>query len=244
MTRRARHNRDAMPKPPTPAQDTRRDVACTGTRERLLLEAMRLFAREGMNAVSLRRIVAAAGASNLSALHYHFGNRESVVREVAQMLKRILEPRCLERLNALRAASARGHGVREVLEAAFGPMIDMLAEPGLGRDAVCFIGRLGWDFGEEGQRISADLHRNLLTLTLERLGMLMPDLETEHLKFRLLLTMNSLYYGISYRSYAKRSPFGPLSIGRRGNEAQERALFMDYLEAGIRHPSPVPANAA
>lgn len=194
---------------------------------------MRLLGREGMNAVSLRRIVAAAGAGNLSALHYHFGNRESVVKEVAQMLKSILEPRCQERLAALQAGR---YGVREVLDAGFGPMIDLLTERELGRDAVSFIGRLGWDFGEEGQRISADLHQQILQITMDRLSVLMPDLPLEVLQFRLLLTMNSLYYGISYRSYALRSPFGPLTIGRRGNAAQERALFMDYLEAGIRHP--------
>lgn len=45
-------------------------------------------------------------------------------REVALMLKRILEPRCLNCLTALSAAQ----GVREVLETAFGPMIDMLVE--------------------------------------------------------------------------------------------------------------------
>ncbi|RZL59170.1 MAG: TetR/AcrR family transcriptional regulator [Variovorax sp.] len=233
MTRRARHNRDVMSKSSTSTPASRSDAALTSTKERLLLEAMRLFARNGMNAVSLRRIVAAAGAGNLSALHYHFGNRESVVREVAQMLKRILEPRCLERLAAL---DSRAHGVRDALDAAFGPMIDMLGEPGLGRDAVCFIGRLGWDFGEEGQHISADLHRELMEQTHARLVVLLPGLEPEILKFRLLLTMNSLYYGISYRSYAMRSPFGALSIGRRGNEVQERALFMDYLESGITHP--------
>ena len=222
---------DPAPKPPEKRPAAA--AASAATRERLLLEAMRLFAQEGMKAVSLRRIVAAAGAANLSALHYHFGNRESVVTQVGQMLKRILEPRCCQRLEAL---SDRPHSVRDVLDAAFGPMIDMLTEQGLGRDAVCFIGRLGWDFGEEGQNISADLHRQILLMTLARLQELMPEVPPEILQFRLLLTMNSLYYGISYRSYAVRSPFGPLTTGRRGNEARERSLFMDYLEAGIRHP--------
>lgn len=41
------------------------------TRERLMREAMRLLAQEGFKAVSLRRIVLAAGARNPSALHYH-----------------------------------------------------------------------------------------------------------------------------------------------------------------------------
>ena len=222
-----------MRTPSTPASAKGDATASAGTRERLLLEAMRLFAQEGMNAVSLRRIVAAAGASNLSALHYHFGNRERVVEEVTQMLKRILVPRCCGRLEAL---GEREHSVRDVLDAAFGAMIDMLGEPGLGRDAVCFIGRLGWDFGEEGQRFSAEMHREVLEMTLHRLQALLPGTPTEVLQFRLLLTMNSLYYGISYRSYALRSPFGPLPTGRRGNAPQERALFMDYLEAGIRHP--------
>lgn len=222
-----------MRTPSVPASAKGDEAASAGTRERLLLEAMRLFAQEGMNAVSLRRIVAAAGAANLSALHYHFGNRARVVEEVTQMLKRILVPRCCTRLEAL---GEREHSVRDVLDAAFGPMIDMLGEPGLGRDAVCFIGRLGWDFGEEGQRFSAEMHREVLEMTLRRLQSLLPGTPTEVLQFRLLLTMNSLYYGISYRSYALRSPFGPLSMGRRGNAQQERALFMDYLEAGIRHP--------
>ncbi|MGQ3179211.1 MAG: TetR/AcrR family transcriptional regulator, partial [Blastomonas fulva] len=93
-----------MPSPATSPKEKRPPAlaaSAAATRERLLLEAMRLFAREGMNAVSLRRIVAAAGAANLSALHYHFGNRESVVTEVARMLQRILEPRCRARLEAL-----------------------------------------------------------------------------------------------------------------------------------------------
>jgi AcrR family transcriptional regulator len=203
------------------------------TRERLLYEAMRLFAREGMNAVSLRRVVAAAGAANLSALHYHFGNRESVVEEVTSMLQSLLEPRCCARLEAL---EGRPYTVREVMEAAFGPMIEMLSEPELGRDAVCFIGRLGWDFAEKGQRLSAQLHQRILHLALERLHALMPEVDLETLQFRLILSMNTVYYGISYRSYLRRSPFGPMAIGERGNEERERKEFMDYLEAGIRNP--------
>ena len=52
------------------------------TRERLMREARRLFANEGFNAVSLRRVVQAAGASNASALHYHFGSRQALVAAV------------------------------------------------------------------------------------------------------------------------------------------------------------------
>jgi AcrR family transcriptional regulator len=189
-----------------------------------------------MNAVSLRRIVVAAGANNASALHYHFGSREGLVGEITAMLQHWLEPRSCAGLEALRG---RPHGVRDIMEAAFGPMIEMLQTPAFGRDAVCFIGRLGWDFGEAGQRLSAKLHRKLLGLAVELLEAQLPHASRETIQYRLILSMNVVYYGISYRSYLKRSPFGVMPMSERGNEARERQEFMDYLEAGVRNvPGP------
>lgn len=201
------------------------------TRTRLIEEAMQLMAREGMNAVSLRRIVIAAGAQNPSALHYHFGGRDELVAAIASYLQQWLEPRACARLEAL--AAQPGHTVRNVVEAAFGPVIAMLSEPALGRDAVNFIGRLGWDYGEKGQEISAALHRRTLELTLARLQALMPGVGRETIQFRLLLTMNAVYYGISYRSYMRRSPFGPMELAMPGDEERQQTEFLNYLVAGL-----------
>lgn len=201
------------------------------TRTRLIEEAMHLMAREGMNAVSLRRIVIAAGAQNPSALHYHFGGRDELIEAITNFLQQWLEPRACARLEAL--ADQPGYTVRNVVEATFGPVIAMLSEPALGRDAVNFIGRLGWDYGEKGQEISAALHRRTLELTLARLQALMPGVGRETIQFRLLLTMNAVYYGISYRSYMRRSPFGAMELSMPGNEAREQEEFLDYLEAGL-----------
>ena len=201
------------------------------TRTRLIEEAMHLMAREGMNAVSLRRIVIAAGAQNPSALHYHFGGRDELIEAITHFLQQWLEPRACARLEAL--AHQPGYTVRDVVEAAFGPVIAMLSEPALGRDAVNFIGRLGWDYGEKGQEISAALHRRTLELTLARLKALMPSVGRETIQFHLLLTMNAVYYGISYRSYMRRSPFGAMELSMPGNEAREQEEFLDYLEAGL-----------
>lgn len=225
-----------MPAPatrPNAAPEIRNDAGAT--RERLLREAMKLLAREGMNAVSLRRIVSAAGAQNASALHYHFANREGLVAAVSSMLQQWLEPRACASLEAL---TTRPYDVRDVMEAAFGPLIEMLGDPQWGRDAVCFIGRLGWDFGEAGQKLSAQMHRRMLDLALQRLGALMPEVDAETLQFRLILSMNTVYYGISYRSYLRHSPFGAMQLSMRGNEARERKEFMDYLEAGMHARAP------
>ncbi|CAN7536113.1 TetR family transcriptional regulator [Acidovorax sp. LjRoot194] len=202
------------------------------TRTRLIEEALQLMAREGMNAVSLRRIVIAAGAQNPSALHYHFGGRDELVAAIASYLQQWLEPRACARLHALEG-QAQPYTVRDVVEAAFGPVIAMLSAPALGRDAVNFIGRLGWDYGEKGQEISAALHRRTLELTLARLQALMPAVGRETIQFRLLLTMNAVYYGISYRSYMRRSPFGAMDLSMPGSEAREHEEFLDYLVAGL-----------
>ena len=52
----------------------------TTTREKLLDAAARLFAERGMDNVSIAEIVREAGQRNASAVHYHFGSRNEVLR--------------------------------------------------------------------------------------------------------------------------------------------------------------------
>jgi len=56
----------------------------TPTKERLLREAERLFARHGLYRVTVREIIQAAGQRNVSALNYHFGSREGVLEAILQ----------------------------------------------------------------------------------------------------------------------------------------------------------------
>jgi len=54
------------------------------TRLRILLKAEELFAERGIDAVPLRDIGVAAGQKNNVAVQYHFGDRETLVREIAK----------------------------------------------------------------------------------------------------------------------------------------------------------------
>lgn len=56
----------------------------TETRERLLREAERLFARHGLYQTTVREITQAAGQRNVSALNYHFGSREGVLDAILE----------------------------------------------------------------------------------------------------------------------------------------------------------------
>ena len=57
-------------------------TATTGVRERLVRAAEQLFAERGLDAVSLREILAEAQVGNSSAVQYHFGDRSGLVRAV------------------------------------------------------------------------------------------------------------------------------------------------------------------
>jgi AcrR family transcriptional regulator len=58
------------------------EVVASNTALRLLLAAERLFARHGIDGVSLRQIAAAAGTSNNSAVRYHFGTKADLLAAI------------------------------------------------------------------------------------------------------------------------------------------------------------------
>ncbi len=69
-------------------------TAPSPTRDRILLQATRLFAERGWSATSVREVAEAAGCTK-PALYYHFGNKEALfvaaIRHETDALGRILE---------------------------------------------------------------------------------------------------------------------------------------------------------
>lgn len=54
------------------------------TRRRILDAALELFAAKGIGATSLREIRIAAGQGNVGALHYHFGDKDGLLRALIE----------------------------------------------------------------------------------------------------------------------------------------------------------------
>lgn len=65
-------------------------------KEQLLDAAEELFAREGVGAVSNRRIIEHAGAANHSAIAYHFGGRDELIEALLDRHRDELAPRRAE----------------------------------------------------------------------------------------------------------------------------------------------------
>lgn len=76
------------------------------TRERLKEAALRLFSERGIDGVSVRDIVAAAGARNGASLHYYFGTKEALIRELVVDGARRIDTRRNAALDALESRGA------------------------------------------------------------------------------------------------------------------------------------------
>lgn len=99
------------------------------TRERIMRAAERLFAQHGYSGVSLRTIMAEAGA-NTAAVHYYFRSKEGLMRAIFAMRTAPMN----EERRALfddyeKAAAKRGPSIRHVLEAFVGPAIRRARAP-------------------------------------------------------------------------------------------------------------------
>jgi len=92
-------------------------------REAILDTAERLFAEQGIEAVSLRAINTEAGYS-VAALHYHFGTRERLIDE---LIERRQDP-ILERRQALLEALAQEEkpDIHRITEALVLPMAELI----------------------------------------------------------------------------------------------------------------------
>ena len=64
------------------------DISEASTRTRLIMTAMRLFAADGVDKVSLRAISAESGSRNTAAAHYHFENKLGLIEAVLGFIRR------------------------------------------------------------------------------------------------------------------------------------------------------------
>lgn len=90
------------------------------TRDALKLAARRLFAARGIDGVSVREIVAAAGQRNSGSLHYYFGTKEGLIRELVVDGAVLIDERRHAWLDA-RIADGGEIKLRDVVEALVWP---------------------------------------------------------------------------------------------------------------------------
>ncbi|HEY4345643.1 MAG TPA: helix-turn-helix domain-containing protein [Parvibaculum sp.] len=97
------------------------------TKDRIKFAARRLFAERGIDGVSIREIVAAAGQRNVGSLHYYFRTKEALIRELIVDGARLIN----DRRNVMLDVLERRGGPQRLRE-----IIDVLIMPAAGPEGM------------------------------------------------------------------------------------------------------------
>ena len=94
------------------------------TKERLLAAGEKLFARDGVHRVTVRELNETAGIRNASALHYHFGSREGLLRAIVDRHQDVVDDDRAGRLDKHTDPS-----VHDLVELVLAPLAEQLRSP-------------------------------------------------------------------------------------------------------------------
>jgi AcrR family transcriptional regulator len=204
------------------------------TRRQLILAAIRLMAKKGIDGVSLRSVNLEAGARNTSAAHYHFGNKLQLVKAAAETLAQEVAAIRRPLLAQLRERSAvEPISPRQIIESAYGPFMGLLFQPEFGLPGIRFLSRLIVDTEHEVRLVANTFTGPLVHEVFELLHSVMPEMPPRVLKMRLLFSLNNLINGMSDVLALETSPFGDMSTPGSLEAANH---FLEYITAGICAP--------
>jgi AcrR family transcriptional regulator len=208
------------------------------TRTQILDTAERLFAARGIDAVSIRSLVDEAGV-NLAAVHYHFGNREELVRAV---IKRRVLPMNSERLRRLdeveMAAGAEAPKLEDILRAFVAPVFELVGEHP----------HLGWLLAHIDVTPDEKLRMFFYSLFVElvwRFGAVLRKAVPEHVAEREGWTRVQFTWGAMIYVMAKRTDREVTAGGQIEPLPVDQLIdqWVAFCAAGLTCPNPVPKGA-
>ena len=208
------------------------DADLSPTASQLLDVAERLYAERGLQAVSLREIVAASGQRNLSAAQYHFGSRDALLSLLIARRVHVINLQRHARLDALEAEGRAGD-VRTLVEASTEVLADVVRSQPWGPDYVRVAAQMLLlpsarqivDGAEPGTwsghvRLQA-LLRNLL-----------PDLPAETFHDRIRILSQETVFALARWVQAN----GAMTAALRGRFDALVRHTVDFLAAGLMAP--------
>jgi AcrR family transcriptional regulator len=208
------------------------------TKERILDAAEQLFARNGVDATSLRTITAQAGV-NLAAVNYHFQAKESLLHAVIARRLNPVNERRLAMLNACEEAAGNGPlPLEEVLDALLRPVFEMF------RDAKEFAPIMSRIFTESKELTEQVFDKHLAHVArrfLPAFQRSLPDVPEVELLWRL-----HFVFGVMSHTMAGARVIQFISKGQcdtTDGEATMRRVEA-FVLAGLRAPVPAEVESA
>ncbi|MEP5765040.1 MAG: TetR/AcrR family transcriptional regulator [Halieaceae bacterium] len=207
---------------------TDQPVAKGEARERILDTAEELFAHQGVDAVSLRQINAAAGVSP-GVLHYHFGSREVLVHELINRHMATLMGQREQRLLVLdEQAQPR---LQDIIAALVMPLAELaLAEGESGPRYVRFISRMYSDRSPVLEEIS-ERYRDINGLYPKLLRRALPQMAPAELDLRFAMANHAMLQLLSELKGPPRSWLGQAL--EQVDKPQLIAILIDFMCSGV-----------
>jgi AcrR family transcriptional regulator len=210
------------------------------TRTKILDTAEKLFAENGVAAVSLREINAAAGVSP-SVLHYHFGGRDELITSMLE--------RRLPALNAERSAmleellnSTGEVTVRQLLSVTVLPLVRLIREHGkAGQRFVKVLARLHLERNGVYQALTMKYYPETRLEVFEELLRRSAGCAPEIIETRLAMAIDAMFstlaaFDMQARIWQRHLAVNPLPI----DEAVE--VLLDFMCAGVLNATPTPSQ--
>lgn len=167
-----------------------RSARADSTREALLRAAERLIAERGVEAVTHRQIVEAAGQGNNAAVAYHFGTKQDLVRAIEASHAGHIEALRTERI----AASGDSAELRDWVGCLVQPLTDHLASLATPTWYARFAAQVMTDPTYRRVVTKSALESESLRLVIDRIGQGIPELPKHVRTERQLMMRTMLMY--------------------------------------------------
>ena len=166
----------------------------TDTRDQILDTAERLFAEFGIDGVSVRTITAEARV-NLAAIHYHFGSKEALVREV---FARRIGPLNRERLRLLDDLLERSRPqqprLEDLVRILVGPPLRLWLQAEKGETFTRLCGRIYSESSAQLQTMCVDLFQEVVRRFSAAFEQAAPELPKTELMWRMHFVIGAMVH--------------------------------------------------
>jgi AcrR family transcriptional regulator len=184
-------------------QKSRQATGDSQTRTRIIEAALRLFDRHGLEAVSTRQIIAEAGQSNQSVIHYYFGGRDGLIEATMDSVMTLfqefdhsLKQSLIKMDEKLGSNQADKPTVKDIVGALLYPVMQWHLESPQARRAFRFLARLTQSDPKYYQMMISRFlpyHEPLIA----RLQAAMPDQTEELVRLKVYYALGSILHSFS-----------------------------------------------
>jgi AcrR family transcriptional regulator len=198
------------------------------TRAHLIDVAIRLFARNGIEAVSMRQITAEAGQANQSAIQYYFGGKDGLIVAALDLFMEEVE-RVHESMESEFAAMGEKPNLKSVLHAYLDPLMTLHVSSPAARRAVQFADRLTRSDPEYYDLLVSKLlpyHQSFLA----RVQAALPDQPAEVTAIKVFYAVGTILHSLADTRLSMKGGVGPM---KNFDQATLSAIFIDFIAGSI-----------